>query len=89
MTEEQQKEESRTQENLAKIEELNHSAAFRWFMAEIVGKNRDEAERILHDLTVTKDDREIAAHVCEALKKVAGAPSEYRLVFRKALGMTE
>mgnify|MGYP003661883829 CR=1 FL=1 len=89
MTEEQQKEESRTQENLAKTEELIHSAAFRWFMGNIVGKNRDEAERILHDLTATKDDREIAAHVSAALKKVADAPTEYRLVFRKALGMTE
>ena len=88
MNEEQEKEQARTQEALAKIEELIHSLAFKWFMSEIVQKNRDEAERILHDLKATKEEREISAHVCEALKKITDATSEYRLVFRKALGMS-
>jgi hypothetical protein len=52
-----------------KCERLLHNADVRWFIEEALSRPRAEKERELRELGTARDDREIAAHVREALEQ--------------------
>lgn len=57
-------------EYLAHLAVLARTPAFDWFIARAVRPDWEQAERDLHDLKKSKDEREVALHVATSLKKV-------------------
>lgn len=60
-------------ETLVNIAALRRTPAFAWYVEKCIQPLHDEAERTLHAVRgVTKEEREIAAHLAAKLREVLG-----------------
>ncbi|MCG3768882.1 MAG: hypothetical protein JW394_1003 [Nitrospira sp.] len=64
-------------ETLTNLARLRETPAFAWFMEKCVRPMHEEAERRLHDTrNIMPEQREIAAHVADALRQIIEWPDD-------------
>lgn len=69
-----------------KCERLLGNADVQWFIAEALAKPLAENQAKLEATAgVTRDEREIAAHICNALRAAKGFLEERRDIFKRSL----
>lgn len=82
------KEEEQTiaRQKLALVSSLLDHEGWKLFVVEALNPAKEQADRDMRDMGKTRDERDQAVILSNALEKLAAWPAEQRAVFEKVLG---
>lgn len=81
-----EKREALAAQNLSRVELLIALPEMQWFLEQCVMAKREEADRSLHDLKRTTEQRDNDLHRWTSLNDVLGWLTEQRTMYRQVLG---